>query len=623
MNPINWIEKIFLYSGDPATPGLSQDLFFTKIYFWLFLGVVMFFMWLIHKTKNTAILISLVSATLLGFLYITIYSPSFLIIYFLWAFFAFFFIYYAYEKKTSLACSTFLFATSLFFYYKSGGAFFLILIFTTVINYFLGIAIYSAEKKLKKKILITTSIVVNMIVLSFFKYAYFFSDSFQVFLQTLNHVFRFDFLSQWNLNLVLEQWSKDSLGKGFTFSRIILPIGISFFTFQAMSYTIDIYRGKLEPLRNIMHFGFFVSFFPQLVMGPIVRAAHFIPQIYKPYKLTKVQFGTAIFWILNGLLKKAFLADFIANGFIDYSFQNPEMSSGFQCLIAILGYSLQVYADFSGYTDMAIGIGLLLGFSFNQNFNSPYKAKNVGDFWKRWHISLSTWLRDYLYIPLGGNKKGSLASYIVLAVMLLIMLLLSKDYWKQILLAAWTLGGTLLVLSLIFKRVKKQINTNVNLMITMLLGGLWHGANWNMVIWGGLNGLGLIVYKLWRKISPYEKSNAAWSNTIKIIFTLTFISFTRIFFRSDDMEIATNFIDRIIHHFHPELIGQVISEYWFYYSILILGYSIHLIPSKQKTMYRNWFIRSHIVVKGGIIVFAAIMAYQSLQSSQPFIYFSF
>jgi len=544
MDLINWIEKIFLFNDDTATPGLSQDLFFTKIYFWLFMAIVMFFMWLINKSKNKSLLVSIAVAVTFGLLFIGFLNPSFLIVYLLWAFFALFFIYYSYSEKISLSRNTFLFATSLFFYYKSGGAFFLILVFTTVLNYFLGLAIYGAKQKLKKKILVTVSVVINLAVLGFFKYAYFFSDSFQIFLNTLNHVFGYDFLTQWDLNLVLEQWSKESLGKGFTFSRIMLPVGISFFTFQAMSYTIDIYRDKLKPLKNMMHFGFYVSFFPQLIMGPIVRAADFIPQIYKPYKLTKVQFGTAIFWILNGLLKKAFLADFLANGFIDYSFQNPEMSSGFQCLIAIFGYSLQVYADFSGYTDMAIGIGLLLGFTFKQNFNSPYKARNVGDFWKRWHISLSTWLRDYLYIPLGGSKKGSLASYLVLATMLIIVLLISKEYWRYILLAFWWIAGTLFVLSLIFEKVKSWVNTNVNLMITMLLGGLWHGASWNMIIWGGLNGLGLVVYKLWRKISPYEKINSAWSNTLKIVLTLTFISFTRIFFRSNDMHIYITYVDR-------------------------------------------------------------------------------
>ncbi len=620
---INWLDKIFLFNQDPESPGLSQDLFFTKIYFWIFLAIVLFFMFLIHKKKNRAMLITMVLIFTMGFFLAGLFNPQFFLIYFLWTFFGIIFIYYAYKERYSLSSNTFLFATSLFFYYKSGGAFFLILIFTTVINYLLGILIHSRTEQWAKKMLVGLSIGVNLTVLATFKYAYFFSDSCQMFLTTINGVFGYDFLTQWDLDVLLESWSRAQLGEGFTFSSIVLPIGISFFTFQAMSYTIDIYKGELKPLRNIMHFGFYVSFFPQLVMGPIVRAADFIPQIYKPYKLSMVQFGTALFWILNGILKKAFLADFIAKGFIDYSFQQPEMTSGFHCVMAMFGYSMQVYADFSGYTDMAIGIGLLLGFSFKQNFNSPYKAKNVGDFWKRWHISLSTWLRDYLYIPLGGNKRGSKTSYILLGIMILVMLLLSKNYWWVILVVSLSLIGILLVLSLLFANVKKWVNTNVNLMITMLLGGLWHGASWNMVIWGGLNGLGLVVYKLWRKISPYERSTAVWSNILKIILTLTFISITRIFFRSKTMAIASLFIDRILNHFSIETMPEVVAKYWFYYLIMIVGFGIHLIPAEGKRKYRNWFIRSHIVVKGLVILIIGVVCYQSLQAAQPFIYFKF
>lgn len=617
------LQRIFFYTEDPATPGLSQDLFFTKIYFWIFLAFIFFVYWVIYELEDKIVrTLTLVLGTLVFFILCAL-EPSLSGIYLWWAGFSFALIYYSIKDKKQALRNAFLFAVSLFFYYKSSGLFFFILLFSTLIDFFLGKAIYTSKKASFRTFFVVCSVVINLSVLALFKYAYFFSDSFSVFFTTLNQVFGSDYVTSWNLNELVTTWSSETLGKGFTFSKIILPVGISFFTFQTISYSVDIYRGKLKPVDNVLDFGFYVSFFPQLVMGPIVRAADFIPQMYKPYVLSKYHFGLGLFWILNGLLKKAFLADFIANGFIDYSFQNPDMSSGFQCVMAIFGYSLQVYADFSGYTDMAIGIALLMGFKLNQNFNSPYKAKNVGQFWQRWHMSLSTWLRDYLYIPLGGNRKGTTASYIVIGIMILIMMLLGGDYALIILFSCLTLAVAFLIAARVSMVFRGWINTNINLMITMLLGGLWHGSNWNMVIWGGLNGLGLVVYKLWKKVSPYEHKTAAWSNTLKILITLTFISFTRIFFRSDNMEIATAFMSRITRNFSMVTIPEVISEFWFYYMILIVGYAIHLIPQTNKVAYRHAFIRLPIVAKGGVVVLAVVLAYQSLQASQPFIYFNF
>jgi D-alanyl-lipoteichoic acid acyltransferase DltB (MBOAT superfamily) len=184
----------------------------------------------------------------------------------------------------------------------------------------------------------------------------------------------------------------------FSVDQIILPVGISFYTFQTISYTMDVYRRRIAPVKNILDYGFYVSFFPQLVAGPIVRAAEFIPQIYKPYFLGRRQFGIAIFWILNGLAKKIILSDYLAVNFIDRVFDNPMLFSGFENLMALFVYSLQVYADFSGYTDIAIGVAMLMGFYLPKNFNSPYKATNPQDFWHRWHMSLSRWLKSYLYV---------------------------------------------------------------------------------------------------------------------------------------------------------------------------------------------------------------------------------
>jgi D-alanyl-lipoteichoic acid acyltransferase DltB (MBOAT superfamily) len=352
-------------------------------------------------------------------------------------------------------------------------------------------------------------------------------------------------------------------------------VGISFYTFQTISYTVDVYRGKVDPVRHILDFGFYVSFFPQLVAGPIVRASEFIPQLYKRYHLTMEQFGYALFVILKGLFKKMFIGDYIALNFIDRVFANPIGFSGFENLSALFGYSLQVYVDFSGYTDIAIGVALLLGFHLPKNFNSPYKATDVGNFWKRWHISLSSWLKDYLYIPLGGNRKG-------------------------------------------------RIRTDVNLMITMLLGGLWHGASWHFMIWGGLNGLGIVVYKLWKKISPYEHSTHWAARAWKIFNTFVFITFTRIWFRSESMEKANQLIHQVIHEFNFTIIPQVVWSYRLVFGVMALGYFTHWVPSRWKLNLINSFIGIPLWLKVIITVLVVFIIYQSWSADlQPFIYFQF
>ena len=319
-------------------------------------------------------------------------------------------------------------------------------------------------------------------------------------------------------------------GASWSVDRILLPVGISFYTFQTISYTVDIRRGLVQPLKRLSDFGFYVSFFPQLVAGPIVRAADFVPQILQPKPVTKATIGRAGFWILNGLLKKVLLADWIAVNFNDRVFASPATHSGFEVLMAMYGYSLQVYADFSGYTDMAIGVALLMGYHLPQNFNSPYKADSCGNFWKRWHMSLSGWLKDYLYIPMGGNRKASWFTAICGAFLLSFVALMWPN--PKIL---GGLFGVVLTAALAMARIPafhRWVTTNINLWMTMLLGGLWHGAGWNFVIWGGLNGLGITVYKLWRKVSPWEAKDTFWKRAIAVALTFHFITFTRIWFRS-------------------------------------------------------------------------------------------
>ena len=555
---IKYLKKIFLFDyGD------YLQLFFNSLYFWIFFGLA------------------------LG-----VYS-------------------YLYKKRGLR--NVYLFLISLFFYYKISGFFFILLLFSTAIDYLLGLGIYYSKEKWLKTLQVTLSISLNLAVLFYFKYAWFFADSFNTAFSTnidlANH------LGHWFYEMNSSPYPHDP-------ARWLPPIGISFFTFQTISYSVDIYKGLLKPVRNILDFGFYVSFFPQLVMGPIVRASHFVPQLYQDFHLKKYEFGLALYWILKGLAKKVILADFLAFYFIDTVFDAPLRSSGFENMMAVFGYSMQVYADFSGYTDIAIGIALLLGFRLNTNFNSPYKAKNVGEFWKRWHISLSTWLKDYLYIPLGGNRTGSYATYISLIVILATIVLIS-GYPP---LAAY-FGGAIIFFWLLAKYVpgvKRNINTNINLMITMLLGGLWHGASWNFVIWGGLNGVGLVVYKFWRKISPWEKYNNWLAIAWKVLVTFMFISFTRIFFRSVNIQVAKDMMYQIWNNFNAEVIPVVMKANYPFFITLAAGFILHWLPDTLKDKIKRAFIRSNVFVKIFICIIVVFIVYQYMKGGvRSFIYFQF
>lgn len=619
---IEWLEYIFFFWEDPVGSGMSDGLFFTKIHFWIFLLLVLAIQSLIEEGSKwyTAMLFSTVTAVL-GLLYFTWSSlgPVFIC----WSVFAFFIIYYAMRDHKTASRNAFLFAASLFFYYKTSGFFFLILVFSTLVNYVAGIGIHKAKTTGNKKVILTLGITINLLVLFYFKYAYFFTDSYNLFVSSFNEFWNTNIGEYLQVRNVLAAWANEQFGGTFRVEKILLPVGISFYTFQTISYIVDVYQKEAQPVYNILDFGFYVSFFPSLVAGPIVRARHFIPQLNNLHQITRYEFGIGLFWILNGLLKKAFLADFLANGFIDGVFEDPLRFTGFENLMAIIGYTMQVYADFSGYTDIAIGIALLMGFRLNTNFNSPYKALHVGEFWQRWHISLSTWLKDYLYIPLGGNKRGTAATYICISGIMIIMVALSGKRWLQVGIVFLILTLVLTIISRLSPSFRNWINTNVNIMITMLLGGLWHGASWNFVIWGGLNGLGVVFYKLWRKISPWEKSNHILARIWKITVTLSFITFTRIFFRSPDMETANQMMSQIGTNFHASVIPQAIHAYDIYFIVLLLGFIIHWLSSGFKTKYREFFANLHWGYQAAITVAVIYLAHQSLQASQPFIYFQF
>ena len=538
-------------------------------------------------------------------------EPLIFTAFFFWGFFAFVLAFYSIIHKKRAMRNAFLFLVSLFFYYKTSGLFISILLFSTLSDYIIGWLIYSSKKKLFKQLFLATSVIINLFVLCYFKYAYFFTDAFNAFFQTDYEVFNH-----------FAQWTNEYADTHFTVNKILLPVGVSFYTFQTISYAVDVYRKEIKPVKSILDFGFYVSFFPQLVAGPIVRAADFIPQLYKPYKLSQYNFGLALFWILKGLIKKVIIGDYIAVNFIDRIFDNPMMFTGFENLMALYGYSLQVYADFSGYTDMAIGIALLMGFTLPKNFNSPYKAQNVGEFWKRWHISLSGWLKDYLYIPLGGNRGGSVGTWIALIFISAFIIMLSG---KMIVLYGF-IWSTIIIafLAIWIKPFRAWLTTNINLLITMLLGGLWHGASWQFVIWGGLNGLGLIVYKLWRKISPYEKYDNAIAIVVKVFVTFNFITFTRIWFRAENMESTWQIIGQIGTSFNASLIPEILVSYSNVFAMMLLGFVIHWLPVKTKDWYRETFIKLPLVAKIVISAITVFCVYQTISSElQAFIYFQF
>ncbi len=528
-----------------------------------------------------------------------------------WIFFLFVLMGYSIVYKRNTIRNLYLFLVSLFFYYKTGGLFFFILIFSTITDYSLGLSIYNAKKILFRKLWITLSIMINLGVLAFFKYDYFLTETF-------NNVFGTHF----EVVTHAAKWSNAIFGTHLDLSRILPPVGVSFFTFQTISYTVDVYRKKLNPVKSLIDFGFYVSFFPQLVSGPIVRAVDFIPQIYKKYTLSFYEFGNAIFLILQGLIKKIVIGDYIAVNLIDRVFSNPSSYTGFENLAALIGYSLQVYCDFSGYTDIATGVAQLMGFHLPKNFNSPYKAKNVGDFWKRWHMSLSSWLRDYLYIPMGGNRESSAFTYISLAILLLFIVFLAG---QLILIPVFLfITSFIWLLAVLFPSLKVKISTNINLMVTMLLGGLWHGASWMFVIWGGLNGLGLIIYKFWKKISPYEKSNHWLIQVWRIGLTFAFITFTRIWFRSESIQNSFNLLGQISSNFGWLQVSEILLNYWKVFAIICLGFVLHWLPETLKIRCREWFIQRPVYQQISICVVTIFVIYQSSTAGlQPFIYFQF
>jgi alginate O-acetyltransferase complex protein AlgI len=415
-----------------------------------------------------------------------------------------------------------------------------------------------------RRFFILISIISNLGLLAYFKYTGFFVSIINDLFGTNLKVFDF-----------LASFSNLHLGTSFNVSTIILPIGISFFTFQSLSYIFDIYRKKIVPVKNIIDFGFYVSFFPQLVAGPIVRASEFIPQLYSEFNLNRRELSHAFYLVSKGLVKKIIISDFLAISLIDRVFDTPAIYSGFENLMAVYGYGLQIYCDFSGYTDIAIGLGLILGFRFPINFNSPYKAAGIADFWKRWHISLSRWLKDYLYIPLGGNRKG-------------------------------------------------KIRTGINVIITMLLGGLWHGAALKYIVWGALHSFGVLVNKIWNYFFGNRLKSNRIGRALAVFITFQFVNFCWIFFRAPNMGSAKIMIKQIFENFSPGTYTTVLPVYSSAFLLMFAGYVIHFLPERIKESYRGLFIRIPLIAQlAGLMLIAIILYQMRTIDVMPFIYFRF
>jgi D-alanyl-lipoteichoic acid acyltransferase DltB (MBOAT superfamily) len=428
-----------------------------------------------------------------------------------------------------------------------------LLILSTLVDFFVGKALFKATVQKYRKQLLIISMLVNLSILGFFKYFGFFVDSFA-------HI-----VSAFGGNL------------DYLHLNIILPVGISFYTFQTMSYTIDIYRKKIDATDNFIDFAVFVAFFPQLVAGPIERAKNLLPQIHKTPLPSKSQVEKGLVLIVTGLFKKVMIGDTIGR-FVDHVFAQPNLYHSPELLIALLLFSIQIYADFSGYSSIARGTAKLLGIELMKNFEQPYLSRNITEFWHRWHISLSTWLKDYLYISLGGNRIGIKRTYI-------------------------------------------------NLMITMLLGGLWHGASWNFVIWGGLHGVFLAFHKYMlkgKKIDDriqYKGVKDLLKQGFFILSTYILILFTWLFFRATDFETVSIFITKMVVWEPSEFTGQLVIIALVYYLIVFI-YDVAEYYTQRHTFLLT--IKSKAFVYGILAaMFFVTMAFLLQSEPLPFVYFQF
>lgn len=441
---------------------------------------------------------------------------------------------------------------SYFFYGWWDWRFLGLIVLSTLIDYSVGLRLEQTAAPQLRRRLLTVSVVANLGVLGFFKYFNFFAESLKELLQQIG------------------------LTADYNTLHIILPVGISFYTFQSMSYTIDIYYRKLKPEPDFLRFATFIAFFPQLVAGPIVRARDFLPQFRKDRQFEWDRFISGTGQVLWGFFKKVAVADSLAP-FVDQCFAAPESFSSLHLLIGVIFYSFQIYCDFSGYSDIAIGLGRIMGFDFPVNFRTPYFSKNFSEFWTRWHISLSSWLRDYLYIPLGGNRHGK-----------------------------W--------------------NTFRNLMITMLLGGLWHGASWVFVFWGFLHGLYLVVQRVLGSLTDrlHQKMGTfPWLRNIgNLALVYGFTCLAWIFFRSPEFATATKMIAGI-GTLGDLSLGSVVNKFVVLKGVILIAFLVMVELANFKYQFGHLSLRSPAFRMASFALLLWLIAFFGTFDSNAFIYFQF
>ena len=519
---------------------------------------------------------------------------------FLGMFIVFYFIYIG-LRKTFHARLLYVVLFSLFFYYKSSGLYLFILIGSSLMDYTFANSIHKSTHEPKKRFLLTLSVLLNLGLLGYFKYTNFFLDGFNFFADTKFHL-----------------------------DDLILPVGISFYTFQSISYIIEIYRKEIEPTKSFLDYLFFISFFPQLVAGPIVRAKDFIPQIYSNLLVTRAQVNEGMLLIIGGVLKKAVISDYISINFVDRVFDAPNSYTAFENLMASYGYAIQIYCDFSGYSDMAIGIALLLGYRLPMNFDVPYQSTSITEFWRRWHISLSTWLKDFLYISVGGNRKGTFGGYFFPSLFFIGIIGWGIYSYNSSVypLIIGTLALVVFLLTIALSKTKeKSLFTNFNLLTTMLLGGLWHGASLRFIVWGALHGIALAVHKIVMELFPRPKDKPAsfvW-RIISIILTFHFVTFCWIFFRANSFETALNIIYNIADlEYDWDAWQTIIIGYKNVFLLIAIGFVWHFIPKRWMAIPQQWFNVAPIFVKSVVLGFVFWVVYATATAGpQPFIYFQF
>lgn len=462
-----------------------------------------------------------------------------------WALFLIFMPVYGVLRKRFWQMLVFVVAFSFYFYYKSSGWFVLLLASTSVLDWCLSRVMNRPGRSvLFRRCCVAVSLLTSLGILAYFKYANFFL---------------------WNISQMVNA--------NFQPLDLILPVGISFYTFQSVSYIIDVYKRRVEPTHTWLEYAFFLSFFPALVAGPIVRADYFLPQIRQNRHATRQEVYMGLWLIILGIVKKAVIADYIAQ-YNDLIFQTPGGYSGFETLMGVIGYTMQIYCDFSGYSDMAIGIALIMGFKLAKNFNFPYKSRNLTDFWRRWHISLSTWLRDYIYIPLGGNRKGTARTYL-------------------------------------------------NNFATMLIGGLWHGAAWKFVFWGAMHGAGLAVHKAGK---PWlSRIPDVWPvRALSWFVTFAFVATLWVFFRADSWQDSVTVLGSIFRDFSPAYLPAFAAARTLWLILMLVIVVAHCLPTGFWDKAAAWFVRSPWVAKL-LIFIVTVQLVLELRSEDvtPFIYFQF